>query len=62
LELGLLEGSWLKPMVVENESTLQPAGDDSSTYGPVVAGVVFGLTGLIFVGFVVLQQSVRLKR
>jgi Zn-dependent M28 family amino/carboxypeptidase len=61
LELGLLEGSWLKPIEVENQSISQPNKDDSSTFGPFVAGVVFGLTGLISVGFVVLHQSVRLK-
>ena len=62
LELGLLEGSWLKEIEVENESISQPIEIESSTFGPVVAGVVFGVTGLIFVGFVFLHQSVRLKR
>jgi hypothetical protein len=34
----------------------------ASTFGPVVIGVVFTVIALIFVGFLGLHESVRLKR
>ena len=62
LELGLREGSWLNVQVNQTE-TKQPLEEvQPSTFGPVVVGAVFTVIALIFVGFLGLHESVRLKR
>jgi len=60
-ELGLRQGSWLGDET-ENESEPIVEEDVPSTFSPVVAGAVFSVIALIFVGFVGLHESVRLKR
>ncbi len=62
LELGLREGSWLKIEVNQTKSTPSLEESQPSTYGPVVVGAVFTVIALIFVGFIGLHESVRLKR
>ena len=62
LELGLREGSWLKVELNQTEATSPPVDSQPSTYGPVVVGAVFTVIALIFVGFLGLHESVRLKR
>ena len=61
IELGLRQGSWLSG---ENESESEPLIEEDvpSTFSPVVAGAVYAVIALIFVGFVGLHESVRLKR
>ena len=62
LELGLREGSWLKVQINQTEP-VQPSDEvQPSTFGPVVIGAVFTVIALIFVGFLGLHESVRLKR
>ena len=62
IELGLREGAWLD--VESNQSDDSPLieEDQPSTYGPMVTGSVFAVIALIFVAFVGLHESVRLKR
>lgn len=62
LELGLREGSWLRVEVNQTESIPPLEETPPSTYGPVVVGAVFAVIALIFVGFLGLHESVRLKR
>ena len=62
LELGLREGSWLRAEVNQTEPILPVEESQASTYGPVVIGAVFTVLALIFVGFLGLHESVRLKR
>ena len=62
LELGLREGSWLRAEVDQTEPILPVEESQASTYGPVVIGAVFTVLALIFVGFLGLHESVRLKR
>ena len=61
IELGLRQGSWLSG---ENETESEPLIEEDvpSTFSPVVAGAVYAVIALIFVGFVGLHESVRLKR
>ncbi|MGB1365337.1 MAG: M28 family metallopeptidase [Candidatus Poseidoniaceae archaeon] len=61
IELGLRQGSWLGG---ENETESKPVVEEDvpSTFSPVVAGAVYAVIALIFVGFVGLHESVRLKR
>ena len=62
LELGLREGAWLD--VETNQSDVSPTveEDQPSTYSPLVTGSVFAVIALIFVAFLGLHESVRLKR
>jgi hypothetical protein len=62
LELGLREGAWLD--VETNQSDVSPTvvEDQTSTYSPLVTGSVFAVIALIFVAFLGLHESVRLKR
>jgi glutaminyl-peptide cyclotransferase len=62
LELGLREGAWLDAET--NQSDVSPAveEDEPSTYSPFVTGTVFAVIALIFVAFLGLHESVRLKR
>jgi len=62
LELGLREGSWLRVEVNQTGSIPPLEETPPSTYGPVVVGAVFAVIALIFVGFLGLHESVRLKR
>ena len=62
LELGLREGSWLRAEVNQTEPIQPVEESQASTYGPVVIGAVFTVLALIFVGFLGLHESVRLKR
>jgi glutaminyl-peptide cyclotransferase len=62
LELGLREGSWLNVQVNQTETTQPLEEVQPSTFGPVVVGAVFTVIALIFVGFLGLHESVRLKR
>lgn len=62
LELGLMEGSWLKVQVNQTQATQPIEEVQPSTFGPVVIGAVFTVIALIFVGFLGLHESVRLKR
>ena len=62
LELGLREGSWLKVQVNQTEPTQHQEEAQAATFGPVVIGAVFTVIALIFVGFLGLHESVRLKR
>ena len=62
LELGLREGSWLKSEMVEPQIESPQNTDTSTTISPIVSGIVVTVVVLIFVVFLGLQQSVRLKR
>jgi len=62
LELGLKEGSWLRLDVVEPTTEIPEPTDESTTFSPIVSGIVLTTVVLIFVVFIGLHQSVRLKR
>ena len=62
LELGLREGSWLKVEVNETEPEKPLEEAQPSTFSPLVVGGVFTFIALVFVGFLGLHESVRLKR
>ena len=62
LELGLREGSWLRVDVGEPTTEIPEPSDESTTFSPIVSGIVLTTVVLIFVVFIILHQSVRLKR
>ena len=62
LELGLREGSWLRIDVGEQTTEIPEPTDESTTFSPIVSGIVLTTAVLIFVVFIGLHQSVRLKR
>ena len=62
LELGLREGSWLRVDVGEPTTEIPEPTDESTTFSPIVSGIVLTTVVLIFVVFIGLHQSVRLKR
>ena len=62
LELGLREGSWLRVDVGEPTTEIPEPTDESTTFSPIVSGIVLTTAVLIFVVFIGLHQSVRLKR
>ena len=62
LELGLREGSWLRIDVGEPTTEIPEPTDESTTFSPIVSGIVLTTVVLIFVVFIGLHQSVRLKR
>jgi len=62
LELGLREGSWLRIDVGEPTTEIPEPTDESTTFSPIVSGIVLTTAVLIFVVFIGLHQGVRLKR
>ena len=62
LELGLREGSWLRVDVTEPTIELPEITEVSTTFSPIVSGVVVAVLVMISLAFLGLHQSVRLKR
>ena len=62
LELGLREGVWLKSEMFEPQIQPPQDTDVSTTFPPIVSGIILTVVALIFLTFIGLHQSVRLKR
>ena len=62
LELGLREGSWLRVEVLEPTIEVPETTEVSTTFSPIVSGVVVTVVVMILLAFLGLHQSVRLKR
>ena len=62
LELGLREGAWLRVEVLEPTIIVPETTEVSTTFSPIVSGVVLTVVVMISLAFLGLHQSVRLKR